>query len=150
MAHNLARPQGLVFHAIEQGLVVTGPDQIARSARDRFAHKLTRLQILYINRVDASADRIHRIGQQPIVFAQAHLPDVEEGMAFGQDIAIENDLFRSLQTMLFPTIDGVLLPFLVARIMVIVADLDGYRVVILFDAARNLLKQLLLKWFGML
>ena len=51
--------------------------------------------------------------------------------------------------MVFAAIDGILLPFLVARVVVIVANLDGYGVVILFDTPRNLLKQLLLKRFSM-
>ena len=89
MAHNLARSQGLVFHAIEKRRVVASPDHIARSAGDGLTDQLARFQVFDINGIDTATHGIDRIGQQLVVLAKAHLPDVEEGMAFGQHIAIE-------------------------------------------------------------
>ena len=89
MAHNLARSQGLVFHAIEQGLVVARPDHIARRAGDGLTNQLARFQVFDINGIDTATHGIDRIGQQLVVLAKAKLANLKEGMAFGQHIAIE-------------------------------------------------------------
>ena len=150
MTHDLTWAQSFVFHAIKQRLVVAGPDQVARSVFDRFANKLPRRQCLDKNGVNPTAHSIDGISQQVVVLAQTDLTDVEKGMAYCQLVAIEDDFFRSFQRVFLTTIDRILLPFLETSVMVIVANLDRHRVVVLLDTTGNFLKQLFLKRFGML
>ena len=70
-------------------------------------------------------------------------------MAFSQHITIKQNLLRCLETLILATEYGVLLPLLVTRIVVIVTDLDGHRVVILLNASLDFLKKLFLKRFRM-
>ena len=71
-------------------------------------------------------------------------------MAFCQHIAIKQNLLRRFKTLILAAEDGILLPLLVTRIVVIVTDLDGHRVVILLNASLDFLKKLFLKGFSML
>ena len=71
-------------------------------------------------------------------------------MAFGQLVAVQQDFLRCLEAVMLATEDRIFLAFLIPRIMIILADFDRHRIVILLDTSSYLLEELFLKRFRML
>jgi len=111
----------LVLDGIEKGSLVGGPDHGA-SALNLAGQGLARLQVLDVQRVLAKALGVGGVGQPAAVFCNVGGADGEKRVVFGQQVAVQNDLFgrARLGTVIraaAPAMNGVLKAFFGAGVI---------------------------------
>ena len=137
----------LVFDGIEEGGVVVGPDERADALRcvgERFAGA----QVFDVQRVLAETGVVDGVGEQVLVFGDVEAAERHEGMAFGELVAVEDDLFGSIHRSLATAVNGVLRAFDGARVVVVAGVVIGVGLVGLLDVAQHLAIEGLLEGLG--
>ncbi len=126
-----------VFDGIEEGGVVVGPDEGA-DALGGVGEGFAGAQVFDVQRVLAETGVVDRVGEQVLVFGDAEAAERHEGMAFGELVAVEDDLFGSIHRSLAAAVDGVLRAFDGARVVVVAGVAVGVGLVGLLDVAQHL------------
>src|SRR5579862_7840064 len=108
----------LVFNGVEETCIVGGPNDGA-DALDGAGKGLAGLEIFDVEGVLAEAGGVSGVGEPASVFGDGGFSDGEKGVAFGELVAVEDDLFGpvahgSERTVGATAVDGVLLAFLSA------------------------------------
>ena len=139
----------LVFHGVEEGAVVGGPDDGA-DALDELRQNLPGAKILDVEGVLAEAAIVAGVCQQLAVVGDGHGAEGHEALAFGQGVHIQHDLFLALGLLLcaaFAAEDRVLTAFFGARVVPEAAVGEGNGDVGFFDVAEHLVIELFLQFF---
>jgi hypothetical protein len=126
-----------VFDDVEEGAVVGGPGD-AGDALNAEGKKRRVLEIFDLESVLAEAGGVRGEGEEGIVVADFEDAETEEGVAFGEDIEIEEDVFRGVLRG-FAAIDRVLLSFDGAGVVFEAAQGVGNAEIGLKDATEHFL-----------
>ena len=137
---------GFVFDYIEKGAIVGGPgsagDALDAERKDRGV-----LEIFDLESVLAEAGGVRGEGEEGIVVADFEDAEAEEGVAFGEEVEIEEDLLGGVLGGL-AAIDGVLLALDGAGVIFEAAKGVGDAEIGLQDAAEHFLVEAGLEGFG--
>ena len=148
VAENFVGAQGFVEDGVEERRVIGGPFERVGRVRNLVRQQLAGVEILHADGVLFVAFEIHRIRQQAVVGAGDEGAEAEIFVAFGEQVAIEQDFFGPRT--FFAALDGVLLPFFGARVVEVFVALHGHAQVGLLDAAEHLGVERGLQGFGVL
>ena len=91
----------LVFDGVEEGAIVGGPDDGA-DALDFAGQGFAGFEILDVEGVLAEAGGVGGVGEPAAVVGDVGVADGEEGVAFGELVAVEDDLLGGVGVMRFP------------------------------------------------
>ena len=103
-----------------------------------------------MNGILSPAHCIYTVSNDLVIMAYRDASNLEIAVSFGHLIHVKHDLLISLKVSLFPAINGVLLSFFIAGIIIVPIALIGHRHISLFDPADNFIIQFRLKLRGML
>ena len=136
-----------IFDGVEERGVVVGPDDGA-DALGGIGQGLAGAQVLEVQRVLTEAGVVDGVGDEVLVLGDGEAAERHEGMAFGELVAVENDLFRGLHRALAAAVDGVLRALDGARVVVITGVVVGVGLVGLLDVAEHFAIEGLLQRLG--
>ncbi len=136
-----------ILSRIEEGLVVDRPHH-RTDALDVLGECLPLAQILDLQAVLPVAGRIGRVGQPVAIVAHGVRAEREELLAFCQRVEVEEDFLGAVHAALAAAHVLVLLSFLGARVVEVVANARRDAQVGLLDASEHLGVERLLKALG--
>ena len=145
VAEHLVGPLGYrVLGRVDERLVVGRPDDRA-DPFNPFGRVAPRAQVAHAQDILPVTVRVERVRQPVGVVADGVGPEAEELVALGELIEVEHDLFGAGHAALAAAHEGVLLPFLRARVVEVLADARRHTEVGLLDAPEHLLVERLLQ-----
>jgi hypothetical protein len=140
--------EGAVGHPIDGDLsmgtpVVSGPHDGAHTL-DFTGQRLAGFEILDVERVLAEAGGVGRVGEPSRVVGDVGGADRKEGLALGEQVAVENDVLLRIDggsgnSAALAAVDGVLAAFLGARVVPPFAVAEGDRDVSLLHVREHFL-----------
>jgi len=147
VAIELVRAFGdFVFDDVEEGAIVGGPCG-AGDALDAERKHGGVFEIFDFESVLAEADGVRGVGEEEIVVADFEDAEAEEGVAFGEEIQIKEDVLSGSVDGC-AAIDGVLLAFDGASVVFEAANGVGDAEIGLLNAAEHFVVEARLEWLG--